>query len=66
MPGLSLIMSTITPGSAGGKCAAPDDSSTAGAPGQLSGGADVRLRPDWQTGHTDRYQRATHPDHKTP
>lgn len=43
-----------------------DDSSTAGAPGQLSGGADVRLRPDWPTGHTDRYQRATHPDHKTP
>jgi len=43
-----------------------DDSSLVGAPGQVSGDADVRLRPDWQTGHTDRYQRATHPDHKTP
>lgn len=43
-----------------------DDSSKASAPGQLSAEADVRLRPDWQTGHIDRYQRATHPDHKTP
>lgn len=43
-----------------------EDSAVASAPGQLSGEADVRLRPDWRTGHTDRYERAIHPDHKTP
>jgi hypothetical protein len=43
-----------------------EDSAAASAPGQLSGEADVRLQPDWLTGHTDRYERATHPDHKAP
>lgn len=45
-----------------------DDLTPASAPGELSGKADVRLRPDWQTHetHLDSYERATDPDDKLP
>jgi hypothetical protein len=38
----------------------------AGVPGELSGDADVRLCPDWQTPAIDRFGRAIHPDDKLP
>jgi hypothetical protein len=38
----------------------------AGVPGELSGDADVRLRPDWQKPAIDRFGRAIHPDDKLP
>jgi hypothetical protein len=37
----------------------------ASAPGELSGESDVRLKPGWQSEHTDHYERATDPDDKT-
>ncbi|MBB5036405.1 hypothetical protein [Prosthecobacter dejongeii] len=45
-----------------------EDKQPASAVGELSGKADVRLRPDWKTPETrmDAYDRATDPDHKLP
>ena len=45
-----------------------DDPAPASAPGALSGEADVRLHPDWQSPdtHLDSYERATDPDDKLP
>lgn len=44
------------------------DPAAASAPGELSGPADVRLRPDWHTPDKtiDSYDRATDPDEKVP
>jgi hypothetical protein len=42
------------------------DNRPPGQPGELSGAADARLRPDWQPpqAHLDSYERATDPDDK--
>ncbi len=53
-----------------GKCwweiRATSDATPPSAPGELSGGQDVRLRPDWkQPAPLDTYRRANHPDDKT-
>jgi len=45
---------------------AAQSESRTGAVGEVSGRRDVRLRGDWASAHTDRYERATDPDQKSP